>query len=29
MIAAAGYYRFNAGERSDMRLDVEPSMPIG
>jgi N6-L-threonylcarbamoyladenine synthase len=29
MIAAAGYFRFNAGERSDMRLDVEPSMPIG
>ncbi len=29
MIAAAGYFRFSAGERSDMRLDVEPSMPIG
>ena len=29
MIAAAGYYRFRAGERSDMRLDVEPGMPIG
>jgi N6-L-threonylcarbamoyladenine synthase len=28
MIAAAGYYRFSAGERSDMRLDVEPGMPI-
>jgi tRNA N6-adenosine threonylcarbamoyltransferase len=29
MIAAAGYYRFRAGERSNLRLDVEPSMPIG
>jgi tRNA N6-adenosine threonylcarbamoyltransferase len=29
MIAAAGYYRFSAGERSDLRLDVEPGMPIG
>jgi N6-L-threonylcarbamoyladenine synthase len=29
MIAAAGYFRYRAGERSDMRLDVEPSMPIG
>ena len=28
MIAAAGYFRFRAGERSDMRLDVEPGMPI-
>jgi N6-L-threonylcarbamoyladenine synthase len=28
MIAAAGYFRFRAGERSDLRLDVEPSMPI-
>jgi N6-L-threonylcarbamoyladenine synthase len=28
MIAAAGYFRFCAGERSDLRLDVEPSMPI-
>ena len=28
MIAAAGYFRFSAGERSDMRLDVEPGMPI-
>jgi N6-L-threonylcarbamoyladenine synthase len=28
MIAAAGYYRFSAGERSDMRLDIQPSMPI-
>jgi N6-L-threonylcarbamoyladenine synthase len=29
MIAAAAYHRFTAGERSDMRLDVEPGMPIG
>jgi N6-L-threonylcarbamoyladenine synthase len=29
MIAAAGFFRFRAGERSDLRLDVEPSMPIG
>jgi N6-L-threonylcarbamoyladenine synthase len=28
MIAAAGYFRFAAGERSDMRLDVEPGLPI-
>lgn len=28
MIAAAGFFRFRAGERSDLRLDVEPSMPI-
>ena len=28
MIAAAGYFRFSAGERSDMRLDVEPGLPI-
>jgi len=28
MIAAAGYFRFSAGERSDMRLDVAPGMPI-
>jgi N6-L-threonylcarbamoyladenine synthase len=28
MIAAAGYFRFRSGERSDMALDVEPSMPI-
>ncbi|HEY0581404.1 MAG TPA: tRNA (adenosine(37)-N6)-threonylcarbamoyltransferase complex transferase subunit TsaD [Chloroflexota bacterium] len=29
MIAAAGFFRFRVGERSDLRLDVEPSMPIG
>ena len=28
MIASAGYFRFSAGERSDMRLDVAPGMPI-
>ena len=28
MIAAAGFFRFRAGERSDLRLDVEPGMPI-
>jgi len=28
MIAAAGYFRYRAGDRSDLRLDVEPSMPI-
>ncbi len=28
MIAAAGYFRFSAGERSDMRLDVVPGLPI-
>jgi N6-L-threonylcarbamoyladenine synthase len=28
MIAAAGYFRFSAGERSDMRLDVAPGLPI-
>jgi N6-L-threonylcarbamoyladenine synthase len=28
MIAAAGYFRYRAGERSDLRLDVAPSMPI-
>ncbi len=28
MIAAAGYFRYSAGERSDMRLDVEPGLPI-
>jgi len=29
MIASAGYYRFSAGERSDLRLDVDPGMAIG
>jgi N6-L-threonylcarbamoyladenine synthase len=29
MIAAAGYFRFRAGVRADLALDVEPSMPIG
>lgn len=28
MIGAAGYFRYRAGERSDLRLDVSPSMPI-
>jgi len=28
MITAAGYFRFSARERSDMRLDVEPGLPI-
>jgi tRNA N6-adenosine threonylcarbamoyltransferase len=28
MIAAAGYFRYVAGERSDLTLDVDPSMPI-
>jgi N6-L-threonylcarbamoyladenine synthase len=29
MIAAAGFFRYRAGERSDLRLDVEPGLPIG
>ncbi|MCA1648292.1 MAG: tRNA (adenosine(37)-N6)-threonylcarbamoyltransferase complex transferase subunit TsaD [Chloroflexi bacterium] len=29
MIASAGYFRFLAGERADVRLDVAPGMPIG
>ena len=28
MIASAGYFRYRAGERSDLRLDVEPALPI-
>jgi N6-L-threonylcarbamoyladenine synthase len=28
MIAAAGYFRFLSGQRHDLALDVEPSMPI-
>jgi N6-L-threonylcarbamoyladenine synthase len=28
MIAAAGYYRWRAGERADLRLDVLPSLPL-
>jgi N6-L-threonylcarbamoyladenine synthase len=28
MIAAAGFFRFRAGERADLTLDVEPGMPI-
>jgi N6-L-threonylcarbamoyladenine synthase len=28
MIAAAGFFRFTAGERSDLRLDVAPNLPI-
>lgn len=29
MIGAAGYFRYRAGERSDVRLDISPSMPLG
>jgi N6-L-threonylcarbamoyladenine synthase len=29
MIAAAGYFRFRAGERADLSLDVAPGLPIG
>jgi N6-L-threonylcarbamoyladenine synthase len=29
MIAAAGFFRYRAGERADLRLDVEPGLPIG
>jgi N6-L-threonylcarbamoyladenine synthase len=28
MIASAGYFRYEAGERSDMTLDVAPNLPI-
>jgi N6-L-threonylcarbamoyladenine synthase len=28
MIASAGFFRYRAGERSDLTLDVEPGMPI-
>jgi N6-L-threonylcarbamoyladenine synthase len=28
MIAAAAYFRFAAGQRSDLTLDVEPALPI-
>jgi N6-L-threonylcarbamoyladenine synthase len=28
MIAAAGFFRYNSGERADLTLDVEPGMPI-
>jgi N6-L-threonylcarbamoyladenine synthase len=28
MIASAGYFRFRAGERSSLALDVEPNLPI-
>lgn len=28
MIAAAAYFRFRAGERSNLALDVEPNLPI-
>ena len=28
MIAAAGFFRYRAGERSDLRLDIEPNLPI-
>jgi N6-L-threonylcarbamoyladenine synthase len=29
MIAAAGFFRYRSGQRSDLTLDVEPGMPIG
>jgi len=29
MIGAAGYFRYRAGERSDLSLDVAPGLPIG
>ena len=28
MIAAAGYFRYQSGKRSDLTLDVEPALPI-
>jgi N6-L-threonylcarbamoyladenine synthase len=28
MIAAAGFFRYQAGSRSDLSLDIEPSLPI-
>ncbi len=28
MIAAAGHFRFEAGERSELDLDAFPSLPI-
>jgi N6-L-threonylcarbamoyladenine synthase len=28
MIASAAYYRFRAGERSNLSLDIEPNLPI-
>jgi hypothetical protein len=28
MIAAAGYFRYRAGQRASLALDVEPSLPI-
>ena len=28
MIASAGFFRYRAGQRSDLRLDVEPGLPI-
>jgi N6-L-threonylcarbamoyladenine synthase len=28
MIAAAGYFRYVAGQRDDLRLDVDPGLPI-
>jgi N6-L-threonylcarbamoyladenine synthase len=29
MIASAGFFRYRAGERADLALDVEPGLPIG
>jgi hypothetical protein len=28
MIAAAGYFRFRAGQRDTFTLDVDPGLPI-
>jgi hypothetical protein len=28
MIASAGFFHYRAGERSDLSLDIEPSLPI-
>jgi hypothetical protein len=28
MIAAAGYFRYAQGERSDLATDVSPNLPI-
>jgi tRNA A37 threonylcarbamoyltransferase TsaD len=29
MIAAAGYKRFEAGQRDDWNIDAKPSWPLG
>jgi len=28
MIASAGFFRYRAGERSDLSLDIDPGLPI-